>query len=119
MIAPIAYVSRAADDEEATWVDTLSKLMPNEKIVSIRQMTDAERQAAEIAIVANPDPADIASLPGLTWIHSLWAGVERIVSELGPTAPPIVRQGSPGSTPKEVGVGRQARLPNILRRTLW
>lgn len=95
MTSPIAYVSRAADDEEATWIDTLAKAMPNEKIVSIRQMTDAERQAAEIAIVANPDPADIARLPGLTWIHSLWAGVERIVSELGPTAPPIVRLTDP------------------------
>lgn len=95
MTSPIAYVSRTADDEEATWIDTLAKAMPNEKIVSIRQMTDAERQAAEVAIVANPDPADIAKLPGLTWIHSLWAGVERIVSELGPTAPPIVRLTDP------------------------
>ncbi len=52
MTSPIAYVSRAADDEEATWIDTLAKAMPEEKIVSIRQMSDAERQAAEIAIVA-------------------------------------------------------------------
>ncbi|MDR6101218.1 glyoxylate/hydroxypyruvate reductase A [Agrobacterium larrymoorei] len=95
MTSPIAYVSRSADDEEATWIETLSEAMPREKIVSIRQMREEQRQAAEIAIVANPDPADIAKLPGLKWIHSLWAGVERIVSELGPTSPPIVRLTDP------------------------
>ena len=95
MTSPIAYVSRAADDEEATWIDTLLQAMPEEKIVSIRQMNEAQRQATEIAIVANPDPADIATLPGLKWIHSLWAGVERIVAELGPSAPPIVRLTDP------------------------
>ena len=95
MTSPIAYVSRAADDEETIWIETLSKAMPEEEIVSIRQMTATQRQAAEIAIVANPDPADIARLPRLKWIHSLWAGVERIVSELGPSAPPIVRLTDP------------------------
>ncbi len=29
--------------------------------------------------MANPDPADIAALPGLVWVQSLWAGVERLV----------------------------------------
>ena len=95
MTSPIAYVSRAADEEETIWIETLSKAMPEEAIVSIRQMTDTQRHASEIAIVANPDPTDIASLPRLKWIHSLWAGVERIVSELGPSAPPIVRLTDP------------------------
>lgn len=49
----------------------------------------------DFAIVANPDPADIAALPSLTWIHSLWAGVERLVLELGEKAPPIVRLKDP------------------------
>ena len=49
----------------------------------------------DFAIVANPDPADIAALPGLKWIHSLWAGVERLVLELGDKAPPIVRLKDP------------------------
>ena len=39
----------------------------------------------------NPDPADVMGLPNLALVHSLWAGVERLVSELGPSAPPIVR----------------------------
>jgi glyoxylate/hydroxypyruvate reductase A len=45
--------------------------------------------------VANPDPADVAALPNLALIQSLWAGVERLVSELGPSAPVIVRMIDP------------------------
>ncbi len=54
-------------------------------------MSAAEREAARIAIVANPDPAEVALLPNLAWIHSLWAGVERLVRDLGANGVPIVR----------------------------
>jgi glyoxylate/hydroxypyruvate reductase A len=69
--------------------------MPEETILSFSQMSDDQRAAAEFAIVANPDPADIAKLTGLQWIHSLWAGVERLVAELGTNAPPLVRLTDP------------------------
>ncbi len=95
MTSPIAYVSRATDEEEAKWVAMLSQAMPEETIVSVRQMTDDQHKAAEIAVVANPDPDDIGKLSGLKWIHSLWAGVERLVAELGPSTPPIVRLTDP------------------------
>lgn len=95
MSSPIAYVSRATDEEEAKWIAMLSQAMPEETIISVRQMTDGQRKAAEVAIVANPDPADIGKLSGLKWIHSLWAGVERLVAELGPSTPPIVRLTDP------------------------
>lgn len=98
MPSPIAFVSRSADANEAAWIDVLSAAMPDETIISIRAMTDEQRETAEIAIVANPDPADIAKLSGLKWIHSLWAGVERLVAELGPSAPPIVRLTDPELT---------------------
>lgn len=91
MTLPIAFVSRADEASEAQWIDTLSKALPNERIVSYRQLTTDERQHVEFAIVANPDPKDIANLPSLKWMHSLWAGVEKLVAELGQTAPPIVR----------------------------
>ncbi|WP_296103171.1 glyoxylate/hydroxypyruvate reductase A [uncultured Agrobacterium sp.] len=95
MTSPIAYVSRATDEEEANWIAMLSQAMPEETIVSVRQMTDDQHKAAEIAVVANPDPDDIGKLSGLKWIHSLWAGVERLVAELGPSTPPIVRLKDP------------------------
>lgn len=98
MPSPIAFVSRSPDANEAEWIDVLSAAMPNETIISIRMMTDEQRLSAEVAIVANPDPADIAKLTNLKWIHSLWAGVERLVAELGPAAPPIVRLTDPELT---------------------
>jgi glyoxylate/hydroxypyruvate reductase A len=91
MPSPIALVSRMNSHEEEAWLDVLRAAMPHERILPFRDLTADERQMAEIAVVANPDPAEISALPGLSWIHSLWAGVERLVLELGITAPPIVR----------------------------
>ncbi|MGE6742613.1 2-hydroxyacid dehydrogenase [Allorhizobium pseudoryzae] len=91
MIPPLAFVTRLDVEEETIWLEILRRAMPDERILPFRDMTEEERRLAEIAIVANPDPADVAALSGLSWIHSLWAGVERLVLELGSTAPPIVR----------------------------
>lgn len=95
MTQPIAFVSRSGSTSEAEWIKALTAAMPNETILSFSRMTDEQRAAAEFAIVANPDPADIAKLTGLRWIHSLWAGVERLVAELGVYAPPLVRLTDP------------------------
>jgi glyoxylate/hydroxypyruvate reductase A len=91
---PIAFIAR---DRTAifTWCDALLALMPNEIIVPFADLTSADKAAVEIAIVANPDPAEVAELHGLVWIHSLWAGVEGMLKELGPAAPPIVRMVDP------------------------
>lgn len=91
MRKPIALVTRIDDASEQEWRALIADLLPEESILRFRDMSDAERKAAEIAIVANPDPAHVAELSGLSWIHSLWAGVERLVAELGTGAPPIVR----------------------------
>ncbi|UNZ53157.1 2-hydroxyacid dehydrogenase [Agrobacterium tumefaciens] len=95
MPSPIAFVSRMNAETEAVWKQALRAAMPQEDILSFSELTDEQRQAVDFAIVANPDPADIAALPGLTWIHSLWAGVERLMLELGDKAPPIVRLKDP------------------------
>ncbi|MCZ7449431.1 glyoxylate/hydroxypyruvate reductase A [Agrobacterium rhizogenes] len=95
MPSPIAFVSRMTVETEAVWKQALRAAMPQEEILSFSELSDSQKQAVDFAIVANPDPADIAALPGLTWIHSLWAGVERLVLELGEKAPPIVRLKDP------------------------
>ncbi len=91
MTNPIALVTRLDAARENQWLSLISAHLPGEQILSFRAMSAADRQRAEIAIVANPDPADVAELSSLIWIHSLWAGVERLVDELGTKAPPIVR----------------------------
>lgn len=95
MPSPIAFVSRMNAETEAVWKHALRAAMPQEEILAFSELTNEQRRAVDFAIVANPDPADIAALPGLTWIHSLWAGVERLVLELGDKAPPIVRLKDP------------------------
>ncbi|MBO0133004.1 2-hydroxyacid dehydrogenase [Agrobacterium burrii] len=95
MPSPIAFVSRMNAEAEAVWKHALRAAMPQEEILSFSELPDEQKRAVDFAIVANPDPADIAALPGLTWIHSLWAGVERLVLELGEKAPPIVRLKDP------------------------
>ena len=90
---PIAYVSR----DRATsgrWIAALSGAMPGERVVPFAEMDAGERARVRLAVVTDPDPADLAALPALEWVHSTWAGVERMVAEL-PPALPIVRMTDP------------------------
>lgn len=87
----IAFASRQPAEAEAQWLAALSAAMPELSVRALRDLDPEARRKVEVAIVANPDPADLALLPNLKWIHSTWAGVERLVAELGAGAPPIVR----------------------------
>ncbi len=90
MGSPIAFLTRDRAGTSA-WCGALLASMPSETILPFADLTAADKASVEIAIVTNPDPAEVAELQGLVWIHSLWAGVERLLDELGPAAPPIVR----------------------------
>ncbi len=87
----IALVSRIGEAQQRLWASRLSALLPGERVVLFDDLCESERGAAEIAVVANPDPAVLAQLPNLVWVHSLWAGVERMVAELPGFRPPVVR----------------------------
>jgi glyoxylate/hydroxypyruvate reductase A len=91
MPASIALVTRLQPQAEQTWLAILRAAMPNETIAVIDEIEEGDLRHVDIAIVANPDPADLRRLPGVRWIHSLWAGVERLVMELGAFSCPIVR----------------------------
>ena len=80
--APVVFVSSEGGQARAAWLAELQRALPEERIVAFGEARDADRQAADIAIVANPDPAELAQLPGLRWVHSVWAGVERLVGVL-------------------------------------
>ncbi|MDG2520761.1 glyoxylate/hydroxypyruvate reductase A [Caulobacter segnis] len=87
----VAFVNRLPAEAEAQWLKALASAMPELAVRTLRDIDAAERDAVRVAVVANPDPADLAALPNLQWVHSTWAGVERMVAELGADAPPIVR----------------------------
>ena len=90
MSETIALVGCKSPAQEAEYLQILSAAMPEERLVPFRAMAAAEREAARIAVVANPDPAEVAALPGLVWVQSLWAGVEKLVGAFDRPLP-IVR----------------------------
>ncbi len=91
----LPFLSRSSAADTAEWIAALSRAMPNERIVAFDQLTDDERTNAQVAIVANPEPAQLEQLPALQWVHSLWAGVERLVSEYRNESVAIVRLQDP------------------------
>ena len=91
MTPPIPFIATTDPDQEAAWVAELQATLPEERIVALRALSDDERKAATIAIVANPDPDHLRALPQLRWVHSVWSGVERLVADLGETPLKIVR----------------------------
>jgi glyoxylate/hydroxypyruvate reductase A len=90
MAEAVALVGCKSPEQEAEYLQILSAAMPEERLVPFRAMDAAAREAARIAIVANPDPAEVAALPGLVWVQSLWAGVEKLVGAFDRPLP-IVR----------------------------
>ena len=89
MTAPILLATSQPPDEEAAWRDALARAMPNERIVTGADAFD--RSAVTIAVVANPPPGALAGLPALAWVHSLWAGVERLLQDATLPPVPVVR----------------------------
>ncbi len=77
----IPFVHRENPQAQAGWLDALRSAMPDYKLCDLADLSVNERASIDVAIVADPDPSDLATLPNLKWVHSLWAGVERMVAE--------------------------------------
>ena len=90
----IPFVHTLSGAEEDAWIAAIEALTPGIALRPLAQLSDTERTAARVAIVANPDPADLSSLPGLVWAQSLWAGVEKLAPHM-PAHVAIVRMTDP------------------------
>jgi glyoxylate/hydroxypyruvate reductase len=82
MKAVIPFLSRSDSQTNDAWLVQLRSVLAAYDIVPFALLSEKQRHEATIAIVANPDPAEIQRLPNLIWVQSLWAGVERLVNEL-------------------------------------
>lgn len=91
----IPFVSRGSQAEVAVWLEALRNAMSGFGIDELDTLSQSARIEAEVAIVADPAPADLERLPNLRWVQSLWAGVERIVAELPESEMKIVRLEDP------------------------
>ena len=77
----IVFISRLDNKAQLQWLSCLRQQLPEETILLPEHMSEDEFQHVDIAIVADPDPSVIAKFPNLVWIQSLWAGVEKLMSE--------------------------------------
>ena len=90
MAESIALVGCRSPEQEDAYRAVLAAGMPEETLVPFRAMDADQRAAVQVAIVANPDPVEVAALPNLVWVQSLWAGVEKLVGAFDRPLP-IVR----------------------------
>jgi glyoxylate/hydroxypyruvate reductase A len=95
MLSVIPFVSALPAPEQARWLKGLRPALPFATITPFAEVSDADRLAAKVAIVANPDPAELLLLPNLLWVQGLWAGVEKMVPLLKDRAFDIVRLEDP------------------------
>ena len=93
----ILLVGEFSGEEYAQWRERLVACLPGETLYVADEQYDAA--SIEIALVANPPAGSLAGLKNLRLIQSLWAGVDRLLSD--PTLPenvPIVRLVDPNLT---------------------
>lgn len=91
----IPFLARTDETDRQLWLAALKHALPDFRIEPFAQLTAQERDAATVAIAADPDPDDFHSLPNLQWVQSLWAGVEQIAAELPRNNLRIVRMEDP------------------------
>lgn len=63
------------------WKQALQDAMPEEQILLFEELDFNHYLTYDVAIVANPDPEALKRLPNLKWIHSVWAGIERLLED--------------------------------------
>ncbi|RXJ89295.1 glyoxylate/hydroxypyruvate reductase A [Arcobacter sp. CECT 8983] len=91
----IPFVSGCDEDATKLWLEHLQEQISEYQVILFENLTQEEKLSANIAIVANPNPKDIAQLKNLKWIQSLWAGVEKLLQELPQACFKIVRMTDP------------------------
>ena len=91
----IPFVGDGDIESTKLWLEYLQKEINNHKIVLFENLSEEEKLSADIAIVANPNPSDIAQMKNLKWVQSLWAGVEKLLQDIPNASFKIVRMTDP------------------------
>lgn len=87
----LPFIAPPDAPQQAEWIAALQAAMPQETVVPLAALDEAARLRCEVAVVANPRPEDLRRLPRLRWVHSVWAGVERLLADLGDLDLRVVR----------------------------
>ncbi len=87
----IPFISQLPENEQNVWLTALNDCLPNENVVRSSDISPADKKRCQVAIVANPHPAQIAEFGHLIWLHSVWAGVEHLMSAVKDSPIEVVR----------------------------
>ena len=74
----VPLISSLSNHDQREWIAALNQAIGRSVICRLDELTEQECMHSQVAIVANPDPKQIATLPNLVWVQSLWAGVEKL-----------------------------------------
>ncbi|MFY7973478.1 MAG: glyoxylate/hydroxypyruvate reductase A, partial [Rubrivivax sp.] len=97
-------------DEARRWQDALAAAMPEAVWLAAEDLSAADHDI-EAAVVANPAPGQLAGLPRLRLIQSLWAGVDRLLADASlPAQVPVARMVDPAMTAAMVETALWATL---------
>lgn len=94
----IPFLCSPHEPDAQAWLDALRAALPEAQVLPFSALGAQQRETARVAIVANPDPQEVRALPALEWVHSVWAGVERLLGELGARPLHVVRLVDPALT---------------------
>jgi len=76
---------------QASWISALNQVAAGFEVCDLSELSKQARDGTQVAIVANPEPTQLAELPNLVWVQSLWAGVEKLMDESATSSFEVVR----------------------------
>ncbi len=92
----IPFISNYSAANRAKWEDAIQSHLVGHTVRDFTDCSEAHKHCAEVSIVADPNPQQLLNLPNLVWVQSLWAGVEKILTEDELSEIPVVRLVDPG-----------------------
>ncbi len=78
----IPFITTGSPERAALWREKLGAALPGHRVVAPEDVPDADAAAVRVAIVGNPNPEALARFTGLEWVHSVWAGVDKLIGRL-------------------------------------
>lgn len=78
----IPFIPHSKERDASVWLSHLQTYLPAHQICLIGDLSDAQKADVEFVVAANPKDFDWSTLPKLKWIHSTWAGVENLISQI-------------------------------------
>ena len=87
----IPFIAKLEKSEINQWAKVLKKKLKGARVVNFSDLKKSEYSKVEVAVVANPNPNDVAKLVNLKWAQSIWVGVEKLVKTFKGVGVKIVR----------------------------